>query len=135
MKEVLLILFSVIGFLISCHVYNQVHRKKRKLVCLKGDNCNIVVTSKYGKTFGMDNSLLGMLYYTTILLIGIFPLASPQMLSANYFHLAELLVSGGAVFFTIYLTYIELFILNAICEYCTASGILSVLIFLTIVFL
>lgn len=135
MKEVLLIVFSILGFLVSFHVYNQVHRKKKKLVCLKGESCNAVIMSKYGKTLGIDNSVLGMVFYSIIFLIGIQPLIFPQMFNMNYLHLFELIVSGGGFFFTIYLTFVELFILKEICEYCTASGILSVLIFLVILFL
>ncbi len=132
MIHIWLMLFSAIGFGVSSYVWNRVKRKHKKLVCLQDENCNLVVTSPYAKIFGIDNSILGMLYYATIFIIGLSYFFFPELLSLNYVVYGLVAITGGSVLFTIYLTSIEIFVLKKICEYCTISGVMSVAIFVSI---
>jgi len=134
LEEVLLILLSIIGFFIAYHVHNRVHRKKQKLVCLRGEGCNKVTTSKYAKTFGIENTILGMIYLTLIFAIGILQLIFPGILTLNYVFWGKILVSGGSALFSIYLVGIQAFVLKDWCEYCLASSAISIAIFLVVVF-
>ena len=135
LKELLLFLFSIIGFAISFHIWNTSVRKKKKLVCGIGDgDCDRVVKSKYSKTFGFNNSVLGMLYYLFILTVGISMLLIPAFLGASYIRYTLIAITGSSVIFSAYLFLIEVAVIKKICEYCTISGIVSVLIFITIVF-
>lgn len=133
MEEVLLIFFSILGFLIAYHVWNKVHRKKQKLVCLRGEGCNKVTTSKYAKTFGIENTLMGMAYFILIFAIGILQLIFPEILTLSYVFWGKILVSGSSALFSIYLIGIQAFVLKDWCEYCLASSAISVLIFMTII--
>lgn len=133
LEEVLLILFSVLGFLIAYHVWNKVHRKKQKLVCLRGEGCNKVTTSKYAKTFGIENTILGMIYFILIFSIGVSQLIFPWILTLGYVFLGKILISGGSAIFSIYLIGIQAFVLKDWCEYCLASSAISVAIFLTVI--
>ena len=38
-------------------------------------------------------------------------------------------LAGGAVLFTAYLTYLELYVIHAICRWCVGSAVIIVLIF------
>ena len=65
MKELYLIFFSIIGFLVSVYIlYSKKFNKP--LYCPIGENCDEVVRSKYGKTFGVDNTIPGMAYFAMI---------------------------------------------------------------------
>ncbi|MFN2325523.1 MAG: vitamin K epoxide reductase family protein, partial [Gemmatimonadales bacterium] len=44
--------------------------------------------------------------------------------------LALVLLSGGAVAFTAYLKYLEFFVIGAVCQWCVASAIIILVIFL-----
>ena len=136
LKEVLLILFSVLGFGISFHIWRKVHKQKKKLKCIIGDGgCNAVVKSKYGHMFGIDNTILGMLYYALIFAIGFIYLVYPSLTSLNYSVLGEKILTGLAAGMSVLLTLIQFFVLKQYCEYCTFANITNVLIFAVVWFL
>ncbi len=133
MEEVFLIILSAFGFGISYYIWNKALKQNKKLVCLIGDGgCNDVIKSKYGKTFGIDNTILGMLYYSSIFIASIILLIYPSLNSFNYLYLGKLIISGGAALMGTYLAFVQLFILRKWCEYCILSSTLSIAIFLVV---
>ena len=131
LKEILLILFSVLGFGISFHIWNKIHREKKKLKCIIGDGgCNEVVKSEYGKIFGVDNTFLGMFYYFFVLASAIFLLIYPLLLNFNYIYWTIIGITGSAALFSFYLLFVQFFVLKKWCEYCSTSAALSIGIFL-----
>ncbi|HJZ19113.1 MAG TPA: vitamin K epoxide reductase family protein [Candidatus Nanoarchaeia archaeon] len=134
-EEALLIVFSVLGFLTSYHIWNISVRKKEKLICAIGDgNCDKVVKSKYSKIFGIDNSILGMLYYIFIFSVGILMIIFPLLFVLSYAKYGMLIITGGSMLFSAILFFIEIKVIKSVCEYCTISAIISVLIFAVIIF-
>jgi len=135
MKHLILIALSIIGFGISYYIWNK-KSHHNKLVCLIGDDkCNHVVTSKYSKQFGIDNAILGMLYFVAIIAAGIIQIVVPTFFSIPLVSWGLLLATAGSVLFSLYLTFVQLAILKEICEYCMASGVVNILIFLVVIFL
>ncbi len=133
MEEVLLILFSVLGFSISYYIWKKIIRQKKKLVCMIGDgDCDDVVNSKYGRIFGINNTIVGMAYYSLVFVTSIAFLIYPFLNNFSYLLLGKILVSGGAALTGIYLASTQLFILKKWCEYCLASSALSLAIFLVV---
>lgn len=132
LKEILLVLFSVFGFGISFYIWNQTKRHKKKLKCIIGDGgCNAVVKSKYSKIFGIDNTILGMLYYFFIFASAIVLLIYP-LTALSYFALGEKTLVSMAATISVLLTFIQFFVLKQYCEYCTFANITNVLIFLVV---
>ena len=130
-KELILISLSVLGFAISFHIWNKIHRKKKKLRCIIGDGgCNEVVKSGYGKVLGLDNTFLGMFYYLFVFASAIIVWIYPPILGFNYFSFGILGITGFAALFSFYLLFVQFFILKKWCEYCSASAALSIAIFL-----
>ena len=70
MNPLYLILLSLIGFSVSFYIYYSKKYNKR-LYCPIGHSCDVVVKSKYGKTFGIENTIPGMAYYALIFIYGI----------------------------------------------------------------
>ena len=136
LKEVLLILFSVLGFFISYYIWRKAVHNKEKLVCLIGDgDCDKVVKSKYGHLFGIDNTILGMLYYVFIFLLAFIMIFYPSFLAFNYFILGEKIITGLSAGLSVLLTFIQIGIIKKICEYCMFANAINVLIFLVVMFL
>ncbi|MBI2043265.1 vitamin K epoxide reductase family protein [Candidatus Pacearchaeota archaeon] len=136
LKEVLLIFLSLCGFGISFHIWRKIHIQKKKLKCIIGDGgCNAVVKSKYGHLFGIDNTILGMLYYLFIFAVGLIYFIFPQITFLNYFILGEKITTGFAAGMSVLLTFIQFGILKQYCEYCTFANITNVLIFLVVMIL
>jgi uncharacterized membrane protein len=107
---------SALGLLISAYIlYTQ--RTGKKLSCLIGDKCDIVTKSEYSKTFGIENSLLGVLYYGGLLAVIALGIPVPGLL--------VLLVSAVSSLFSLYLVYIQFFVLRELCDYCMLSAFIN----------
>lgn len=134
LKELLLVLFSVIGFAVSFHIWNTIHKQKKKLICMIGDGgCDEIVKSKYGHFFGVDNTKLGMIYYSFVLMLGLLYFFYPSFLAINYLAISEKVITGLAASMSLVLTFIQFRVLKQFCEYCTVANIINVAIFLTII--
>lgn len=135
MEHIWLILLSIIGFLISYYIWNTTQRKNKKITCVIRDgDCDKVVNSKYGKQFGIDNSVIGIFYYIFIFAVGILHFILPNLFTLNYVIYSLLFITGGTALFSVYLTGIQVFVLKQFCEYCIVANIINVLIFLVILF-
>ena len=102
----------------------------RKMVCPIGGGCSEVVESKYGKTFGFDNDILGILYYIAIGAAWSVLLVWPD-LSAWVLRLIVIAVSGAFVF-TNYLLYVQLFILKKECFWCVIAAFVNYALFFSV---
>lgn len=123
----LILILALAGLAVSFHI-NRKKRKKEKLVCFIGQDCDKVINSRYAETFGIDNQLLGMVYYSGIAIFAattVGGLAWPVFI----FTLFKLATIGSALF-SFYLIYIQAFVLKEWCEWCLVSAVLSILIFL-----
>ena len=127
----LILIFSLVGFLVSFHIWNK-KKHKEKLVCIVGKNCEAVVRSKYRKTFGIDNTIMGMTYYFIMIILTSFQVFSEIFISGTII-LWETIITGGATIFSLSLIFIQLRVIKEWCEYCLISSLMSILIFLTII--
>lgn len=116
------------GFSVSAYIYQTVQRKKT-LTCPIGHTCDSVVHSKYGETFGFKNTLLGMLYYGGIALIYVLEIIEEIQFIPHKQYLL-LGITTGAFFFSLYLIYIQAFVLKEWCSWCVLSALLTTGIFL-----
>jgi uncharacterized membrane protein len=115
-------LLAVAGLAVSFYIYWSVSRN-RKLVCIIGKDCNAVVESKYDSLFGMRNEIMGMGYYGAVLVGSFFALPSWVWLA----------VSGFATVVSVLLLGIQSFVLRKWCEYCVASALITIAIFVVAV--
>src|SRR3989338_7741240 len=114
MNPIILIALSVIGFAVSFYIY---YSKKygKPMHCVIGQDCDAVVKSKYGKTFGIENTLPGMLYYVLIFVYGISILINRNIFKVDIFYYPIVIASIGSVLFSLYLTAVQAFILKKWC--------------------
>lgn len=120
-------LLSLLGLLIAVYMYLYKIGKIGSLVCGTG-GCETVQLSPQARFLGVEVSLIGILGYAVLLgvaLAGLQPRAAGEAWPARL--LAVL--SGGAVLFTGYLTYLELFVIHAICRWCVGSAVIILLVF------
>lgn len=131
MKPILLAALSAIGFLASFYIfYSKKHDKP--MYCMMGQDCDAVVKSKYGKTFGIENTIPGMAYYGLIFAYGILLLHDRNLFKENIIYYFLVIASAGSVLFSIYLTAVQAFILRKWCEYCIVSSVASLLILIVL---
>lgn len=97
------------------------------LACAVG-SCETVQTSKWATFLGFPVGAWGVGYYIAVFVISLVGL-SPSW--AERRSLSQLLVAMTAVgtVFSLWLTYLELFVIHATCMYCIMSWILATLLF------
>jgi uncharacterized membrane protein len=88
--------------------------------CLAGGHgCETVANSQYAHLAGINVAVIGILGYV-LLLAAAFAPGDPGRFGG---FLAALIGFG----FSLYLTYLELFVIDAICQWCVASAVLMTL--------
>ncbi len=118
---------SLAGLLISGYLYLYKIGRIGTLACGTG-GCETVQLSPWSRFAGLEVSLIGVLGYACLLALS---LASLQANAARGQWPIRVitLAAGIGVVFTLYLTYLELFVIHAICRWCVASGVMIVAIF------
>jgi uncharacterized membrane protein len=101
---------GIAGYLVYIH-YADINP-----ICNIAHGCHKVQTSAYAKLAGVPVALLGLIGYVVILGALIFDGEIGRMIAA-----LTALVGFG---FSMYLTYRELFTIDAICQWCVGSAIL-----------
>lgn len=98
------------------------------LVCAVG-SCETVQTSKWATFLGFPVGAWGVAYYVAVLVLSLAGLA-PAL--AERRGVSQLLVAltGFGVLFSLWLTYLELFVIHAVCQWCVISAILATVLFL-----
>ncbi|HME86947.1 MAG TPA: vitamin K epoxide reductase family protein [Candidatus Nanoarchaeia archaeon] len=128
-----ILILASIGFLIAFYIYYK-KNTKQEVVCVLGQDCNKVVNSKYGTTFGVDNTVGGMLYYVFVI-IGAF-LVMHNIILIDGINVETLLLIAGlfASLFSLYLAYVQVKILKELCTWCLISAAITIAIFVIEVF-
>jgi uncharacterized membrane protein len=103
-----------------------VHYAGQPIVCSAVGDCELVNSSDYAKLGPLPVALLGAIAYTAMLAL---VAVSWLRLDATAL-LAAWGIALASFVFSAYLTYIELFVLDAICVYCVASASLVSALFL-----
>jgi uncharacterized membrane protein len=116
---------SLAGLFISGYLYLYKIGRIGSLACGTG-GCETVQLSPWSRFAGLEVSLIGVLGYACLLAMS---LASLQPGARQWPIRAIAAAAGIGVVFTLYLTYLELFIIHAICRWCVASGVIIVAIF------
>lgn len=91
-------------------------------VCVAGGHgCQTVAESSYSHVFGVNIAVFGIVAY--VLLLGC---ALPR---GDVARMGGFLIALGGFGYSLYLTYLEVFKIEAICQWCVASAVLMTLLF------
>ena len=123
-----IILLSLAGAYISWYVL-QHKLDKKPLVCSINHQCDDVVNSKYGKTFGIENSVLGLIYFLGMATGTGVSMKYTLTLFGISFTTLLLLASIGSAIFSLYLLGVMVFKLKERCDWCIGSTAISVAVF------
>lgn len=121
-----LIVLSLIGLADSIYL-SWIKLSGSEAVCTGVGGCDVVNTSEYAELAGIPIALLGAGAYVAILAI---LLAESRNLWVK--ENGPLLLFGITLFgflYSLYLTYIELFVIFAICPFCVVSAIVMTIMF------
>jgi uncharacterized membrane protein len=113
------VLLALVGLGIASYL-TYVHYEDIHPVCGLGGDCVKVQTSEWSKLAGIPVAVLGLVAYATIL-VSLFVPGEEALIAGAL----TALVGFG---FSAYLTYRELFTIDAICPWCVASAIVMTLL-------
>jgi uncharacterized membrane protein len=121
-------LMSLLGLFVSVYLYLYKIGRIGTLACGSG-GCETVQNSPWSRFAGVEVALIGILGYGLLFLVAMLALQpglAPRRWPADL--LAALAAVG--VLFTAYLTWLELFVIHAICRWCVGAAaiIVSVLV-------
>jgi uncharacterized membrane protein len=88
--------------------------------------CETVTTSSYSVIFGIPMALMGALYYLAIILGLVYYLDAKK----SWMLKSVSISTAAGFFFSLYLVYLQLFVLKAICIYCMFSALTSTALFI-----
>ncbi len=128
-------MFSLIGIGTSLYLY-LIHISAADAAICQVDatfDCKTVDNSPYAITFGIPNSVLGMVGFGLVALGSLWKILEKKRDPGIDLYL--LLVTLGGFGFSLYLTGIEAFVLHAWCIFCLASQAVMLAIFILTVIL
>lgn len=114
---------GVSGYLTWAHLANQ------SVACGQSQGCDIVQQSVYSEIGGIPIALFGLLAYVTLFVLTLLRSYGPESFE-EYIPLAIFGISLIGMLYSAYLTYLELFVIYAICRWCVSSAIIITIIFL-----
>jgi uncharacterized membrane protein len=113
-------LMSLFGLLVSVYLYLYKIGRIGTLACGSGA-CEAVQTSQWSRFLGVEVALIGIVGYALLLAVALVGL-QPALAGRRGPVIALTTLAGGGVLFTAYLTYLELFVIHAVCRWCVGSA-------------
>lgn len=118
--------FGALGFIDSLYLVFKYYSGS-PLECVILIGCDVVQKSQYAEIFNIPVALLGVVYYSAILLLTIIYLKTKKQeifKFAAYFTIIGFLVS-------FWFLYLQFFVIKAICFYCLISAAASTALFIS----
>jgi uncharacterized membrane protein len=118
---------SILGLLVS--IYMTIYKiTSNDSMCLGSGDCSAVNSSKYSAVNGIPVAVFGMIGYLAILAVLYF-----ENKNGFFKQNGTLMIFGMALtgfLFTVWLIYVELVLLKAICPFCVTSQVSMTIIFI-----
>ncbi len=113
-------LLALIGFFIALYLWLYKIGAIGTLQCGTGA-CEYVQTSRWATWLGLPVAVYGVVGYAALFLVALVGVQPAFARRRGPTLLLATLASGGLAF-TLYLTYLELFVLHALCRWCVGSA-------------
>lgn len=125
------LLLALAGLAVSIYL-TVTHFDKVALVCSSNGtiNCEKVTSSPQSVIFGIPVAMLGLVYFVPMVL---FCLPAAWRSADRRIHLARLALSVVGVGMIVYLIIAELFLIKAICLWCSSVHVITFVLFVIIV--
>lgn len=119
---------SIIGAGIAGYL-TYTHYNEGALVCSVGGGCHTVQESSYATIGPIPIAMLGLGMFITLAALAIVRILNWKFISSDTATMASWGITLSALLYYAYLVYIEIFVLEAICQWCVATTTFTVAIF------
>jgi len=120
---------ALVGLMLSAYLLMHSLGMTGPLACGGSASCDRVQASRWADFLGLPVAAYGVGGYLSLLVValaGLQPRWEHSALPTRWLAI----LSGIGVAFTIYLTYVELFVIGAVCRWCVGSAVIILAIFL-----
>jgi uncharacterized membrane protein len=118
---------AILGLAVS--IYMTVYKvTSNNAMCLGSGDCSTVNSSRYAEVNGIPVAVFGVIGYLAILVVHYF-----ENLNRFFKQNSTLMIFGMALtgfLFTVWLIYVEIALLKALCPFCVTSQIAMTIIFI-----
>lgn len=126
------LIFGIAGFMLATYIYLK-KKTAQPMVCPLNGECDLVTQSQYSKFLGVPVEKMGMVYYALVIVVyALHGFISDLLPDAVMFLMTG--VTIGAFIFSLYLIFIQAFVLKKWCTWCIFSACFSTFIFITAVY-
>lgn len=122
--NIVALILSIAGIAVAGYL-TYVHYNMGALVCGVGD-CETVQASKYSEMFGIPIAIFGLVAYIVLAVLTIVRSTMHEYADIANGIILFILVTGTIYY--AYLTYLELNVIYAVCQWCVISAVITVLL-------
>jgi uncharacterized membrane protein len=92
-------------------------------------SCETVQLSRWATLLGLPVAVWGVGYYALVFTLALAGVVHERLTESRGLALALVLLTGWGLIFSAWLTYLELFVIDAICQWCVVSAVLAAMLF------
>jgi len=122
-------LLALVGLFVALYLWLHALGFGGAIKCGASGGCETVQTSQWAVFLGLPVAFYGVVGYVVVLVVALVALRPAALAQRPWNVLLAGLATAG-VLFTAYLTYLELFVIQAICRWCVGSAIIITLIWI-----
>jgi uncharacterized membrane protein len=115
----LIFILSSIGISETVYLIRS-RKKKEEPICPLNGDCAAVLESKYNKIFLIPNDILGLMFYIAVSLLSSFVVIGLPPIHWWVFIIKLSVIIGSL--FSLFLTYLQLYIIRSWCSWCLLSA-------------
>jgi uncharacterized membrane protein len=124
---------ALVGLFVALYLWLHALGFGGAIKCGASGGCETVQTSPWAVFLGFPVAFYGVVGYLAVLVVALVSLRPTALAQRGWNQLLLALVTIGVVF-TAYLTYVELFLIQAICRWCIGSAVIIAAIWLVAIF-
>ena len=116
-------MLALVGLFVAVYLWLHAIGIGGAIKCGASGGCEVVQTSRWAVFLGQPVALYGVIGYVVILIVALAG-SRPAALARRGWNVLLLGLATIGVLFTAYLTYLELFVIHAICRWCVGSALI-----------
>jgi uncharacterized membrane protein len=122
-RRMLTALVALVGFFVALYLWLYKTGVIGTLACGAG-SCETVQLSRWANFLSFPVAAWGVAFYAVVCAVAI-ALVQDRWAESRALSLTLLLLTSWGVIFSLWLTYLELFVINAICRWCVVSAVIA----------
>jgi uncharacterized membrane protein len=120
---------ALVGLFVALYLWLHALGFGGAIKCGASGGCETVQTSHWAVFLGFPVAFYGVVGYLAVLMVALVSLRPAALVERKWNVMLGVLATAGVVF-TAYLTYLELFVIHAICRWCVGSAVIITLIWI-----